>query len=68
MYFFSSSITVKFTGHKLVDWLINAISKVVTSSMHPHIVNEMQNKVGSALQKLVARLNVDIHKKLHPGF
>lgn len=56
---------MKFTGAKLIDWAINAMSNLVTSVVHPSIVKITQREVGLALQKLIAKLNETIHKKIH---
>ncbi|CAG9769813.1 unnamed protein product [Ceutorhynchus assimilis] len=39
----SGKITVKFSGHSLVDWITNAMTSVITEVLHPLLISMLQS-------------------------
>lgn len=63
--FFFRQLTLKFTGHKLIDWIVNPVSKAFTHIFHSKIVRILQSHAQSAIQKNIGKLNQNIARKIH---
>jgi hypothetical protein len=59
--FFVSHIDFKFTGHALIDWLLNLLTDVVTSLLKKVILSVVEDVVGGALEAIVDEINSILH-------
>ncbi|CAH1117803.1 unnamed protein product [Phaedon cochleariae] len=62
----TGDITVKFHGNKIVDWLLDAMTKVFTVFFHPLIVGQIQKLIRDNLRVIATQLNELIHKIIDP--
>ncbi|XP_044272295.1 uncharacterized protein LOC123016144 [Tribolium madens] len=53
----SGKVQFKFTGHAIVDWLLNLLTKLVTSLMKNVILEVMEGVVGGAIDAIVEAIN-----------
>ncbi|EFA08505.1 uncharacterized protein LOC662271 [Tribolium castaneum] len=58
----SGNITFKFTGHAIVDWLLNCLTKLITKLMKGLILEVMEDVVGGAIDALIDAINNYWHK------
>ncbi|XP_068903973.1 uncharacterized protein [Tenebrio molitor] len=57
----SGHIDFKFTGHALIDWLLNLLTDVVTSLLKKVILSVVEDVVGGALEAIVDEINSILH-------
>lgn len=53
----AGSINVRFSGHPLLDWLMNALTKVITLITHDIIKNVVEGQVKGLLEDVIAKIN-----------
>ncbi|KAJ8956930.1 hypothetical protein NQ318_014349 [Aromia moschata] len=53
----TGSITISFTGNSVVDWLLDAISAVITTILHPLIVDILQKAISGVISNIVETIN-----------
>ncbi|CAH0557912.1 unnamed protein product [Brassicogethes aeneus] len=63
----TGTLTLKFTGNVLVDWLVNAMSSAVSLLLHPIITRIMTNLVKLPLESVVSMVNNLINSILFPA-
>lgn len=59
----AGKIEVKFSGNPLIDWLVNTLTKIVTTLLHDMVQNKIETQVRSALEAAIDNVNA----KLHPN-
>lgn len=53
----SGTIDIKFAGHPLLDWLVNAVSKVLTTVFHDLVQNVIEGQVKTTLEQSIQEIN-----------
>ncbi|KAJ8956943.1 hypothetical protein NQ318_014362 [Aromia moschata] len=53
----TGTITISFTGNPVVDWLVDAISAVITTVLHPLIVDILQKAISGIITNILATIN-----------
>lgn len=60
-----SDLALKFSGHNIMDWMINSMTRAASGVIQPLIINEVTSNLKKSVKKLLDDMNKEIAKKVY---